>query len=327
MTVLDREHDKPVDITKWFSFFAFDIMEDLAFNQNSNLVRDGREKFIFKTMRQDSMGIALLSHLLWLLPLLKRTPILNRNYLQFWKWIQDKIDERTNNQPDQPDIFSWILADFEKGPKTRRDRWNLHGDAQLIVVAGSDTTSTTLTHLFFELAGHAELLKNLQREFDALPDLSNESLSTVVLLEAVIQETLRLHPAVPSGTQRLTPPEGLQIGDHHVPGNTIVQVPSYTIFRDARFFDEPNEFIPERWTTRPELVRDSSVFIPFNIGPYSCVGKRLAMLELRRTTAEILSRYDVRMAPGQTKEAFLEEKKDTFTVILPPLNLIFTPRS
>lgn len=96
MTVLDREHDKPVDITKWFSFFAFDIMEDLAFNQNSNLVRDGREKFIFKTMRQDSMGIALLSHLLWLLPLLKRTPILNRNYLQFWKWIQDKIDERTN---------------------------------------------------------------------------------------------------------------------------------------------------------------------------------------------------------------------------------------
>lgn len=51
------------------------------------------------------------------------------------------------------------------------------------------------------------------------------------------------------------------------------------------------------------------------------------MLELRRTTAEILSRYDVRMAPGQTKEAFLEEKKDTFTVILPPLNLIFTPRS
>lgn len=188
---------------------------------------------------------------------------------------------------------------------------------------------------------------------------------TVPLLDAVINETMRLHPPVPSGTQRVTPPEGLWIKDRFIPGNTIVQVPSYTVFRDERAFLYPNEFIPERWTTRPELILDKSVYIPFNTGTYTyaqlrsnvkplrsteprhvstkvemefltavplagayaCVGKRLAMLELRRVIAEILSRYDLTIAPGQTKEAFLEGKQDTFTTVSAPLPIIFTERS
>ncbi|KAG8410235.1 hypothetical protein J3459_017227 [Metarhizium acridum] len=82
-----------------------------------------------------------------------------------------------------------------------------------------------MTHVFFQLA-HA-----LHRELDVLPSLAHDNLLKVPLLDAVISETMRLHPAVPSGTQRMTPPEGLPIGERHIPGNTIVQVPSYTVFR------------------------------------------------------------------------------------------------
>jgi cytochrome P450 len=116
------------------------------------------------------------------------------------------------------------------------------------------------------LAWDPVLVKRLQAEFDALPDISHDNLMTVALLDAVINEAMRLHPPVPSGTQRVTPPEGLWIGEKFIPGNTIVQVPSYTVFRDERSFESPNEFIPERWTSRPELVRDKSVYIPFNTG-------------------------------------------------------------
>lgn len=114
---------------------------------------------------------------------------------------------------------------------------------------------------------------------------------------------------------------------------------------DSRCFERPDEFIPERWTTRPELVRDRSVFIPFNIGkfgsqtttrpfshltlqgPYACVGKRFALLEIRRVTAEILWRYDVRPEPGHSASAFLDGKQDTFTTVSAPLPLIFTERA
>lgn len=133
--------------------------------------------------------------------------------------------------PDQPDIFSWILAAYEKSPKTQKDIYNLHGDAQLIVIAGSDSVAASLTHLFLELAYDPVLLRALQQKFDALPSLAHDHLLTVELLDAVINETLRMHPPVPSGTQRVTPPEGLDIGDEHIPGNVIVQVPSYTVFR------------------------------------------------------------------------------------------------
>lgn len=125
------------------------------------------------------------------------------------------------------------MAAYNKSQKTQLDQYNLHGDAQLIVIAGSDSVAATLTHALFELAWHPETARELQEALDALPSLAHDNLMTVPLLDAVIYETMRLHPPVPSGTQRMTPPEGLVIGDVHIPGNTIVQVPSYTVFRGA----------------------------------------------------------------------------------------------
>ncbi|KAK3356880.1 cytochrome P450 monooxygenase-like protein [Lasiosphaeria hispida] len=326
LVVIRRNVGRPLDVNNWFAYFAFDIIEDLAFNKSSNMLGDGKETYIFQTIRADMFNIALFTHLPWLLPFLKRTPLLNNNYLRFWDWIQNKIEERSKNEPDQPDIFSWILKAYGQSAKTQRDRYNLHGDAQLIVIAGSDSVAATLTYVFFHLAYDPELVRMLQAELDALPDLAHDRLAAVALLDAVVNEAMRLHPPVPSGTQRVTPPEGLQIGKAFVPGDTIVQVPSYTVFRDERAFELPNEFIPERWTTRPELIRDKSVFIPFNSGPYGCVGKRLALMEIRRLVAEILWRYDVRIAPGQCPEAFLDGKQDVFTTVSAPLPVIFTER-
>ncbi|KAK3898351.1 cytochrome P450 monooxygenase [Staphylotrichum tortipilum] len=327
LAAVERHEGRPMDVAEWFSFFVFDVMEDLAFNKSSNMLANGKAAYIFQTIRTDMYNIAFFTHLPWLLPFLKRTPVMNWNYIEFLDWIQKLIDERKLKEPEQPDIFSWILKAYNSKPaKTQRDHWNLHGDAQLIVIAGSDSVAAALTHTFFHLAWDPVLVKRLQTALDSLPSLDHEHLTTIDLLDAVLHEVMRLHPPVPSGTQRVTPPEGLWIGERFIPGDTIVQVPSYTVFRDARAFEQPGEFIPERWTTMPELVRDRSVYIPFNTGPYACVGKRLAMLELRRVVAEILWRYDLTVTPGQTKEAFLDGKQDTFTTVSAPLPIIFTER-
>jgi len=275
--------------------------------------------------------IGLFSHMMYLFPIFKNTPILNWEYEKNQAWVEDQVEERKKMKVEVPDVFSWILEEYNAiGKPTHQDELNLRGDAGLITVAGSDTTAATLTCLFYELSLQPRCLEALQAEVDELfegdRDVDGISLAKLPYLEAVINETLRLHPPVPGGVQRLTPSEGLQIGETFIPGNSIVQIPSHTMYRDERVFKKGDEFIPERWTSQPELTIDASVFTPFSVGRYSCVGKQLALMEVRNVTSHIIRRYNVGLAPGQTAEAFLDGKKDYFTLTLGPLGLVFNDR-
>ncbi|OQE04404.1 hypothetical protein PENVUL_c033G10168 [Penicillium vulpinum] len=324
--VIEREVGNEMDIAKWFNYYSFDVMGDMSFGKSFNMLIDGKDGYILKQLHADVKANGLFGHLTWLFPFFKKTPVINADYLRFWKWVGERVNERIQNTPDRPDVFSWILKAYEQGPKTKQDHLNLNGDAYLIIVAGSDTTAATLTNLFFHLASDRTLYKTLQTELDSLPSLSHDKLVGVKLLDAVINETLRLHPAVPSGMQRLTPPEGITIGSTYVPGNVMVCTPLHTLFRDERIFPRPLEFLPERWDTQPELVKDPTAFIPFNTGTYSCVGKQLGLMELRSVTAEILARYEVSFAPNQTASAFLDGKQDAFTLATGPLKVVFQKR-
>ncbi|KAJ6012324.1 hypothetical protein N7522_002679 [Penicillium canescens] len=324
--IVERDLASPIDMTRWFSYYAFDVMGNLAFGKSFNMISEGKETYFLNTIRTDMTNIGHLKHIPWIFPIVMNTPPLNANNLKFWKWIENQFLERSANEPEQRDIFSCILDAYRKGPQSPQDTLNLHGDGYLIVVAGSDTTSTTLSHLWFHLAGDKSLTQKLQKEIDALEELNDDAISKIDLLDAAIYETLRMHPAVPSGLQRVTPPEGMTIGKTYIPGNTIVQVPFYTMFRDPRAFERPTEFIAERWTTSPELVKDKSVFIPFNTGPWACVGRRLALMELRRVTTELLIRFDISFAPDKANDTFLEDGRDMFTLAAAPLFLNFTKR-
>ncbi|OGM48310.1 putative cytochrome P450 oxidoreductase [Aspergillus bombycis] len=326
LQVIHKNAGKPINITPWFTYFSFDVMVDLSFGKTSNMLVDGTESYILRTIRTDMAKVAYFSHLPWLFPFTKRVPFLNSNYLRFWEWIANQISERAECEHERPDVFSWILNEYRQGLQLHQDTLNLHGDAHLIVVAGSDTVATSLTNVFCHLACNPAIVKELQSRLDALPDLESHWLAQIDLFDAILNETWRLQSPNPSGLQRVTPAEGLKIGDKFIPGNVVVQVPTYTVYRDSRAFERPDEFIPERWTSRPELVKDRSAFIPFGSGPYACVGKRLASMELRRVIAVILHSYDVTLAPGQSAKAFWEGQLDTFTLVAPSLELVFTRR-
>lgn len=62
------------------------------------------------------------------------------------------------------------------------------------------------------------------------------------------------------------------------------------------------------------------------LGPYSCVGKQLALMELRSVIALVVSQFDVRFADGEDGHRLLHESKDYFTITISDLDLVFTPR-
>lgn len=105
------------------------------------------------------------------------------------------------------------------------------------VLKCSHTAAIALTCLFFELARQPRALKLLQDEVDECyaaageAEPSAQALSRLEYLQACMTETLRMWPPSPSGLQRKTPPEGLQLGSVFIPGDVVVQNPQYTIYR------------------------------------------------------------------------------------------------
>ncbi|EFX00659.1 cytochrome p450 monooxygenase [Grosmannia clavigera kw1407] len=328
---IDAHVGQTFNLADWFNFYSFDVMGDLSFGKSFNMLQHGVRHYFMKSLHSDMDNLGLFSHLLWLFPIFKATPILNTEHHRFWAFVRTQVHERMENKPDHPDVLSWLIDEYESLEKpTRQDLLNLYGDAYLIIVAGSDTTAVALTSMFFELACHPGIVEKLREEVDGYYRQHDKpdplSLGKLPYLQACVDESLRLHPAVPSGLQRITPPEGVQIDDIFIPGNTIVQVPTYTAFRDERNFASPNDFIPERWTTQPELVRDMSAWVPFSTGRTSCVGKQLGLMEIRYVASQIVRKYDFSFAPGQTKEAFINGQKDAFILSLPALNVVLTRR-
>ena len=92
-----------------------------------------------------------------------------------------------------------------------------------------------MTHLFYHLAREASEVHKLRQEISskigASGQIDNTNLQHLDHLNAVIDETLRLHPPVPTAIPRLTPPEGIQIGETYVPGNVTVWCPPYVMGR------------------------------------------------------------------------------------------------
>jgi cytochrome P450 len=134
-----------------------------------------------------------------------------------------------------PDIMSHLLAAEPMSAKSSIDENWLAGDSRLIIVAGSETVSATLTHIFYHIASDASQAQKLSTELDPLKkpvgSFDAQDLAGAKHLNSIINETLRLHPPVPARLSRTVPSQGIRIGDIFILGDTIVNVPFWTTQR------------------------------------------------------------------------------------------------
>jgi cytochrome P450 len=104
-------------------------------------------------------------------------------------------------------------------------------------------------------------------------------------------------------------------------------MPIYCLQRDPRYWADPLEFLPERWTDEaPEKIIDKRAFMPFNVGVYNCVGQKLAMLELRSVVANLIRSFEISFADGETGKDILENTRDCFTTNVGKLDVKLKPR-
>lgn len=196
-----------------------------------------------------------------------------------------------------------------------------------------DTTSTSIASILFHLSRNPSIQKELQKELDGHKDFSNLTeeyhlLSTLPFLNACITEGLRIQPPIQGCLPRMTPREGLQLlNGTFLPGNTIVSVPILPLQRDHRYYTQPDDYIPQRWTTEhADWTLDTTAFFPFGAGHYMCAGKNIAYMEIRVVLARLFTRFDVRLADGEDGRKFLMDTKDCFVSRLGDFQVIFTER-
>ncbi|KAF2104677.1 cytochrome P450 [Rhizodiscina lignyota] len=219
-------------------------------------------------------------------------------------------------------VFKTMIADAEKGLPSLTDL-DVSVEAGNLQIAGTDTTANTLTFLVWAVAKRPEIQLRLAQEVAVVreEELNDVRLSQLPFLDAVIQETLRLYPAVGSSLLRVVPRGGADLCGYAIPEGTTVGTTAYTIHRLSSVWGpDAEKFRPERWLEYAEKgisgVSDEAkaAFNPFGGGSRSCLGLHLAMMELRIAVAMFYREFKVSMKVAEETTDESMEMEDYFVI-------------
>lgn len=250
--LIDRlgEHGgQGVNAAKWFNFYSFDVMGDLAFSKDFGMLRSGEQHFAVKLL-DDALGVQGFKLPTWIFRMLIAIPGLTEKYWRFIQYCDEQLAAKmAEEKSDKPSLKDVLLA--PAGPRpSRQGLLTLRSDSRTIIVAGSDTTAASLSHIFYLLAKHPEHVVKLRQELLPLMNsdgtFEHQKVHRADHLNATINEALRLYPVPPTAIVRKTPPEGIVVDGTHIPGNMNVWTPQYIIARSEAAYERPFDFVPER---------------------------------------------------------------------------------
>jgi cytochrome P450 len=167
-----------------------------------------------------------------------------------------------------------------------------------LLLAGHETTANALTWTLMLLAQHPEVEAKLAQEVQSvlegrLPAIID--LPQLHYTEMVLKESMRLYPPAWSLGREVT--HDCQIGDYHLTPGTMVYFSQWVVHRDSRFFENPEQFQPERWKENLEHRLPRYTYFPFGAGPRVCIGKAFSMMEAMLVLAMIAQKFRLTLVP------------------------------
>ncbi len=201
------------------------------------------------------------------------------------------IAERRRSGDDPGDMLSRLLAARDETGRGLTDR-QVRDECVTLILAGHETTALALSFTFDLLARHPEADARLAAELvDVLGDRSPtpDDVPRLPYTTWVVRESMRLYPpAWAVGREAL---QDVEVGGYLAPRGTQFFVSQWVMHRDARYFNAPDQFRPERWDG--DLIRrlPRCVYFPFGEGPRICIGNHFAMMEAVLLLATIARRH------------------------------------
>ena len=228
--------------------------------------------------------------------------------------LEEKVQKDSSDQKNaRKDMFHYLFQ--AKDPETGLSAYtggDLFMEAHLLIIAGSDTSTTTLAAIIFYVTRHPRVYARLSQEirttFQTLDEIrSGTKLSACRYLRACLDEAMRMSPPSPADRTREVLPGGMALDGMFVPEGTQIGTGTYSLHHNDSVFPDPFVYKPERWivdeksgVSAADVTRAESAFFPFSLGAQSCVGKKLAYLMLTIALARLLYLHDVKVPEGNT---------------------------
>jgi cytochrome P450 len=207
------------------------------------------------------------------------------------------ISERRVSGKDEGDLLSMLLAARDEDGSQMSDR-QLRDEVMTLFLAGHETTALTLAWSWYLLGTHPGVERKFHAELDDVlgdREPTAADLPRLRYTEQIAKESMRLYPpAYGLGREAI---EDCEIGGYRVPAGTQVFMFQWATQRDPRFYDDPLEFKPERWTDEFNGRLPKYAYFPFGAGPRACIGASFAMMEIILALATIGQRFRLELVP------------------------------
>ena len=305
-TEVEQGGGAALDIVQWLNFTTFDIVGDLSFGESFNCLRDSKYHpwmaLIFNHFRASTLVAAVRFYPMLDALLSKCLPKsvmkIQRDHYQL---VVDKVQRRLNLDVERPDFMSHVIRfNDDKG----MSQSEIEATFNIIIVAGSETTATTLSGALNHLIRNPDklrtLIKEIRTSFPTEEAITLSALRGLPYLNAVLHEGLRLCPPIPAGLPRMVPEGGDTVCGQWMPDGTAVSVHAWTLSLLPTSFHDSLSFHPERWLDEsakdpasPFFSDERHAVQPFSVGPRHCIGKVLAWAELRLILARLLWAFDI----------------------------------
>jgi cytochrome P450 len=239
------------------------------------------------------------------LPITERLPLpATRRFARavgvFDRMVYAMIARRRAEGGGGEDLLSLLLQAQEGGAGMSDTQ--VRDEAVTLFLAGHETTSNALTWTWWLLCAHPEAESRLHAEIDRVLEGRAPTVADLERLpytEAVLSESMRLRP--PAWAIGRQARRAHDVGSRTVPGGAVVVVSPWLLHHDARWWPDPDAFLPERWLVE-DPARPRHAFLPFGGGPRMCIGEGFARTEARLLIATIAQRWRFELDPSARVE-------------------------
>jgi cytochrome P450 len=237
--------------------------------------------------------------------LLNKEPARNMAFARSFRMLGKDILQVIERRRNDPAAYSGALAPMMQARDPLSGK--AMGDQQLIdeiltlIVAGHETTASTLNWTWYLLSQHRQIEQKLWNELDGLPAAAElEDLARFVYTRQIIEEVMRLYPAGWLLTRRALNDDWL--GEYFLPAKMEVYIPIYFIQRHPDLWNDPDRFDPDRFRPENPKPRHRLATMPFSAGPRNCIGQLFARIEMQIHLATIARRLRLRYEPTRPVE-------------------------